>query len=47
MLHSVDWYSVTDDLEQPTRPERIRNVLQERIPQLHRILSLESLYTYL
>jgi hypothetical protein len=44
MLRSVIWYSVTDDSGQPIKPETIRNILHERIAQLHRVVSLESLY---
>jgi len=47
MLRSVDWYVVTDDSGQPIRPETMRNTLQKRIAQLHRVLNLESLYIYL
>jgi hypothetical protein len=47
MLRSVDWCSVTDDLGQTIRSETMRNILQERIAQLQRVVSLESLYFYL
>ena len=47
MLRSVDWCVVTDDSGQPIRPETMRHILQERTAQLHRVVSFESLYTYL
>jgi len=46
-IRSVDCYAVTDDSGQTIRPETMRNILQERIAQLHGVASFESLYIYL